>query len=157
MKMEKPQPTRADAALLRNTVFKLTAPRRAVTIAVLVIVALVWWSLLHKVIAFGKGLDYSGLEALGPQVKHIVQQYNPFFWWAIVALCTLIDLSPGAVQVLQWSWQDRREPITVGVLQRTQRQLQNGRAARIELAERHAALLDTAAAQSQDDNPLPNA
>lgn len=185
MKMERSQPTRADAALLRNTVLKLTATGRGFTVAVVLIVAFVWWFLLHRLIAFGRGLDYSGLEALGPQVMSFVQQYNPFFWWAIVALCTLIiayfvygfvesmnrqararrvnaelvaslagRLSPSAVQVLQWSWQDRREPITVGVLQRARRELQNGRAARIELAERHAALLDTALAQPVEEIPL---
>ena len=185
MKIERPQPTRADTALLRNTVLKLTAAARVFTIAVVIIAALVWWFLLHRLIAFGKGLDYSGLEALGGQVMALVQQYNPFFWWAVVALCTLIiayflygfvqamnrkasdrrvsadivaglasRLSPPAVQVLQWSWQNRREPITVGVLQRAQRELQNGRAARIELAERHAALLDTALTQSNHANPL---
>lgn len=187
MKIERPRPSRADAALLRNTVLKLTAATRLFTVVVVLLVALIWWFLLHRLIAFGKGLDYSGLEALGAQVMAFVQQYNPFFWWAIVALCTLIiayflygfveamnrqassrrvsadlvaslagRLSPSAVQVLQWSWQNRREPITVGVLQRAQRELGNGRAARIELAERHAALLDLAAAPPDDEKPLPS-
>lgn len=186
MKIERPRPTRADAALLRNTVLKLTAATRIFTVAVVAGIAIVWWYLLHKLIAFGKGLDYSGLEALGGQVMAFVQQYHPFFWWAIVALCTLIiayflygfvqamnrqasarrvnadiiaslasRLSPSAVQVLQWSWQNRREPITVGVLQRALRELQGGRAARIELAEQHAALLDVAAAPPETEQPLP--
>jgi hypothetical protein len=188
MKIETPQPTRADAALLRNTVIKLTAATRAWTIAVVAVVAFIWWRLLHKVIAFGKGLDYSGLEALGVQIATFVKQYNPFFWWGIVALCTLIiayflygfveamnrrassrridadiiarlasRLSPPAVQVMQWSWHNRREPITVGVLQRALRELQSGRAARIELASRHAALLDAAAGSRETDRPLPSA
>src|SRR5690554_5511616 len=156
MKIETPQPTRADAALLRNTVIKLTAATRAWTIAVVAVVAFIWWRLLHKVIAFGKGLDYSGLEALGVQIATFVKQYNPFFWWGIVALCTLIiayflygfveamnrrvrarrvsadtiallasRLSASALQVLHWCWQNRREPITVGVLQHTLRELSN--------------------------------
>jgi len=179
MNIERPQPTRADASRLRNTVLRLTAATRVFTVGVVVIVAIVWWFLLHRLIAFGRDLDYSGLEAMGGQVAAIVKQYNPFFWWAIVALCTLIiayflfgfvgamnrrasarrvdaatvaglasDLSPPALQVLQWSWQNRREPITVGVLQRAHHELQAGRAARIELAQRHGALLDTALAPS---------
>lgn len=181
MKIERPRPTRSDAALLRNTLFKLTAAFRLTAIAIVAVVALVWWLLLHKLIDFGKSLDYSGLVALGGQVATFVRQYNPFFWWAIVALCTLIiayflygfveamnrrasgrrisadtvallasRLSPPAIQVLQWSWENRREPITVGVLQRALRELQWGRAQRIELAERHAALLDTASAKPQE-------
>lgn len=185
MKIERPRPTRADAALLRNTVLKLTVATRVVTVAVVLLCALIWWFLLHRLLAFGKGLDHTGLEALGPQVMSFVKQYNPFFWWAIVALCTLIiayflygfvetmnrrvrarrvsadtiallasRLSASALQVLHWCWQNRREPITVGVLQHTLRELSNGRAARIELAERHAALLDTAAAtRAGDDSP----
>lgn len=175
MKIERPQPTRSDAAHLRNTILRLTAAARVATVAIVAAVVLAWWWLLHRLIAFGKGLDYSGLEAFGGQIATFVKQYNPFFWWAIVALCTLIiayflygfvgamnrrassrrvsadivaalvgRLSAPAVQVLQWSWQNRREPITVGVLQRALRELQAGRAGRIELAERHAALLEAA-------------
>lgn len=182
MKIERPKPTRSDAALLRNTILKLTAAARVSAIAMVAVVALVWWFLLHRLIAFGRNLDYSGLEALGGQVATFVRQYNPFFWWALVALCTLIiayflygfvqamnrrasdrrisadtvaslasRLSQPAVQVLQWSWQNRREPITVGVLQRALHELQGGRASRIELAERHAALLETAAGRPADE------
>ncbi|MFA7670437.1 MAG: hypothetical protein WCX93_13930 [Burkholderiaceae bacterium] len=60
-------------------------------------------------------------------------------------------LSPAAAQVVHWSWPNRREPITVGVLQRARHELQNGRAAQIELAERHAALLDTALVSPVDN------
>ena len=186
MKIDRPQPTRADAALLRNTVLKLTAATRIFTVAVVIIVALVWWPLLHKIVAFGTHLDYSGLDAFGAQVAALVKQYNPFFWWAVVALCTLIiayflygfvgsmnrrasarrvdaDIVAGlasrltapALQVLQWSWQNRREPISVGVLQRALRELQYGRAARIQLAEQHAAILDTSSEPVQTEKPLP--
>jgi len=186
MKIENAQPTRSDAALLRNTILKLTAGTRVFTAVVVVTVALVWWYLLHRLIAFGSGLDYSGLDALGSQVAAIVKQYNPFFWWAIVALCTLIiayfaygfveamnrrassrrvsadtvailasRLTIPAIQVLQWSWQNRREPITVGVLQRAHHEMHSGRAAKIELAERHAALLATMTVQATNDTPLP--
>ncbi len=188
MKIETSQPTRADAALVRNTVLKLTAATRAITVAVALAVGIIWWMLLHRVLDFGKGLDYSGLDALGERVAAIVRQYNPFFWWAVVALCTLIiayflygffqamnrkasgrrvsadivaglasRLSAPAVRVVQWSWQNRREPITVGVLQRSLAELQSGRAAKIELAERHAALLETASDEPGRNTPLPSA
>lgn len=187
MKIERPQPTRADAALLRNTVLKLTAPGRVATVAVIVLAALLWWWLLHRVIRFGQELDYSGLEALGPQVLGFVQQYNPFFWWGVVAICTLIiayflygfvdatnqrirakrvdadivallasRLSAPALQVLRWSWQNRREPITVGVLQQTRHELASGRASKIALAEQHAALLDISARGVEAEQPLPD-
>lgn len=183
MKIERPQVTRADAAQLRNTVWKLTAATHVFTVAVVIAVACVWWFLLHRLIRFGKQIDYSGLEALGPQIASLIKQYNPFFWWAIVALCSLIiayflagfvqamnrragsrhvsaetiarladTLTPPAVGVLQWSWQNRREPITVGVLQRAVHELRSGRAAKIALAQSHDALLGPVAAS--DPAPL---
>ena len=188
MKIDRPQPTRADAALLRKTIWRLTAAARIITVIVVIIAALAWWFLLHRLLDFGEGLDYSGLQAFGDQIAAFVQQYNPFFWWAIVALCTLIiayiaysfidamnrrararrvdevivavlasRLSPPAVQVLRWSWTNRREPITVGVLQRALQELQHGRAAKIQLAEQHAALLDGAAEPTKNDTPLQTA
>ena len=185
MKIERPRPTRADAALLRNTVMKLTAASRVVTVVVVLLVALVWWLLLHRVIAFGRELDYSGLNALGPQVMAFVKQYNPFFWWAVVALGTLIiayflwgfvesmnrqarakrvdadlvaqlaaRLSPPAIEVLRWSWRNRREPITVGVLQQAREELASGRADKIALAEQHAALLHTPVLSPEEEAML---
>src|SRR5690606_13364869 len=188
MKMERPRPTRADAALLRSTVLKRTAASRLLTVAVVLGVALVWWFLLHKIFAFGRGLDYSGLQALGAQVMAFVEQYSPFFWWAVVALCTLIiayflygfvqsmnrkamarrvsatrvafltrRLSAPALQVLGWCWHNRREPITVGVLQHALNQLRLGRAERIDLANEHAALLAAATTEALQtlENPVP--
>jgi hypothetical protein len=84
------QPSRYDAALLRNTLFRLTATNKIICVAVVVIVALIGYRLLKRMIEFGQGLDYSGLFALGPQAVTLLQQYNPFFWWAIAVLCALI-------------------------------------------------------------------
>lgn len=52
------------------------------------------------------------------------------------------QLSEPAREVLRWSWQDRREPVTVGDLQRAAAELRSGRAAKIALARRQAAMLD---------------
>lgn len=185
MKTERPGPSRADATLLRKTVWQLTAANRVLTVALIAIVAWVWWILLQKVVRFGKGIDYSGLEAFGARIATFIKQYNPFFWWAIVALCTLIiayflfgfvqamnrraagryvaadivallasRLSPPAVEVLQWSWVNRRDPITVGVLQRALHELKAGRAAKIALASSHAALLHNVSAEEEDEKAL---
>ena len=51
------------------------------------------------------------------------------------------SLSEPAREVLAWAWQDRRHPLTVGVLQHAARELRHGRAALIELARRQATLL----------------
>lgn len=172
MKANTQQPIRQDAALLRNTLLKLTATQKIVCAVVIALTALIWYNLLNRLIAFGRGIDYGGLHALGVQTIALLKQYNPFFWWAVVALCTLIiayfvygfvqstqrsvrkkhvseetigmlshELSDPALEVLRWVWDDRRNPITVGDLQRTLQELQAGRAGKITLAERHTALI----------------
>src|SRR5690606_33761138 len=143
------QPTGQDRALMRNALLKLTAVQKIICAAVIIVTALIWYDLLKRLVAFGRGIDYGGLHALGGQAIALLKQYNPFFWWAVVALCTLIiayflygfvqamqrrvrakmvgeetiqmlasQLSEPALEVLRWSWLDRREPITVGDLQR---------------------------------------
>lgn len=166
------QPTRQDRTLLRQTLWSLTAAHKAVSVIVIALVALAWFSVLKRVLAFGQTVDYSGLNVLGVRAIALLQQYNPFFWWAVVVLCTLIiayflklfvqgsraramartisvpvverlaaSLSPSALDVLNWSWSNRREPLRVGDLDRALKEMGSGRAARIELARRHQALL----------------
>lgn len=167
------QPTRHDDTVLRNTLLKLTAAQKITCTVVVAVVVLVWYDLLNRLIAFGHGIDYAGLHALGAQIVEFLKRYNPFFWWGLVALCTLIiayflygfiqstsrraqsrlvsaetlaelvkQLSEPARRVLDWAWQDRRNPITVGDLQRAHRELRSGRFSKIELSTRHAELLD---------------
>lgn len=59
------------------------------------------------------------------------------------------ELQPGSREVLAWVWNDRREPITVGVLQRTVQALRQGRYEQITLSRAHARLLD----QNQQNDP----
>ncbi|RTZ43321.1 hypothetical protein EKL30_10635 [Candidimonas sp. SYP-B2681] len=181
MKANTQQPTRQDISLLRNTLLKLTATQKILCVVVVILVALVWYQLLNRLVAFGRDLDYSGLHALGVQTIALIKQYNPFFWWAIVALCTLIiayflygfvqsiqqrarmrhvsedtiamlsrNLSEPALEVLRWAWHDRRNPITVGDLQRAVHELRSGRAAKITLARRHSVLIDVPVIPASD-------
>ena len=174
-----PQPNSQDRSLLRNTLLQLTAVQKIGCIAVIIIVALVWYKLLMRIVAFGHSIDYSGLPVLGDQGLALLNQYNPMFWWIVVGLCTLIiayflygfvrgtqrsiqgrlikeetvvllanSLSEPALEVLRWAWQDRRDPITVGDLQRAYSELRSGRASKIALARSHAAALHC-------PNPLP--
>ena len=188
MKTNTQQPTRQDAALLRNTLLKLTAAQKALCVAVVVLVALIWYNLLNRLVAFGRDIDYGGLHALGVRTIALLKQYNPFFWWAVVALCTLIiayflygfvqstqrrvrmkqvseetvamlaqQLSEPALEVLRWVWADRRNPITVGDLQQTAREINYGRAAKITLVRRHAALIAPPSTAPLPEKTLPDA
>jgi len=169
--------TPQDTSVLRSTLLKLTATQKILCTVVVAVVAIVWYDLLNRMVAFGDEIDYSGLQVLGGEGIAFLQRYNPFFWWALVALCTLIiayllfgfvqssrqrvqakivgaetfqslvaQLSEPARDVLRWAWQDRSQPVTVGVLQRTAEELRSGRAGKIVLSRLQAQLLDQPAA-----------
>lgn len=84
------QVTRDDTRLVRRTLRHLTAAHQITCLVVIIITALVWWNVLKRILAFGRGIDYSGLHALGAQTVTLLQQYNPIFWWGIIALGTLL-------------------------------------------------------------------
>ncbi|MCQ9618025.1 hypothetical protein L1889_16240 [Paenalcaligenes niemegkensis] len=86
----RPLPKAQDSTVLRSTIIKLTATQKILSASVIVVVALIWWDLLNRLIAFGRGIDYSGLSALGLDTIALIQQYNPFFWWTLVVICTFI-------------------------------------------------------------------
>ena len=72
-------PSAQDSTVLRRTIIKLTATQKILSASVIVVLALVWWDLLNRLIAFGRGIDYSGLGALGLDTIALIQHYNPFF------------------------------------------------------------------------------
>lgn len=54
------------------------------------------------------------------------------------------QLSPASIEVLDWVWNTRRDPITVGVLQHTLLALRLGRYQKIRLCQEHERLLTEA-------------
>ncbi|WP_066458791.1 hypothetical protein [Castellaniella caeni] len=83
-------PSRQDTALLRKIVLKLTATANITCAVLVVLVALVWYDLLNRLLAFGNGLDYAGNRLMGAEATALVQRYNPYFWGVLVALCTIL-------------------------------------------------------------------
>lgn len=173
------QVSRHDVALVRRTLHHLTAAQKITCAVVIVVAALIWWNILKRLVAFGQSIDYSGLHALGAQTVTMLEQYNPMFWWGVVALGTLLiiyilygfvvstqqrvrrkqltrntveqlttQLSESGLEVLNWAWQDRRNPLTVGDLQQTFIEMRSNRASKITLARQHEALLSASRHQS---------
>lgn len=160
-----PNPTVKDRLAIHQTILRLTAFYKTIVAAVVVVVAVIWLTLIKRILYFGRTLDYSGLEALGIDAV-LIKQYTPFFWWTVVVIFSLIlshflfrfvqytrqrasqkiitdkdlqnllkTISPAATHVLAWSWENRRHPITVGVLQQTTSQLGANRYSLICLAK----------------------
>lgn len=174
------QPTVKDRLTIHQTILRLTAVYKGIAGVVVAAVALVWLTVISRILHFGRTLDYSGLEALGIDAK-LINQYNPFFWWTVVVICTLLityflfnfvqytrrlasqkivnqddikqllkKISPAATHVVAWSWENRRHPITVGVLQQSTAQLAANRYALICLAHEQTQLIAT---HMQPTNP----
>lgn len=166
-----PHPTLKDRVTVHQAILRLTAIYKGIAITVVAVAALVWITIISRILHFGRTLDYSGLEALGIDAD-LIKQYNPFFWWTVVVICTLLisyllfnfvqytrqrasqkiisdsdlqqlltKISPAASHVLAWAWENRRHPITVGVLQQTTEQLGANRYSLICLAKDQESLL----------------
>lgn len=83
-------PNRQDTALLRKILLRLTAGARILSATLVVLVVLVWYDLLNRLLAFGNGIDYAGNHLMGAQATALLQRYNPYFWGALVILCTIV-------------------------------------------------------------------
>ena len=158
-------PSIKDRVVIHQSILRLTAIYKTIAIAVVVISALIWLGVMRKIVQFGNALDYTGLEALGIDNALIKQYTPFFWWTVSLICTLLViyllfnfvqytrrkasqkivsqidlnnllrQISPSATQVLAWAWNDRRHPITVGVLQQTTNQLANNRYALICLAK----------------------
>lgn len=81
---------RQDKRVLKQALHKLNATAIIISVVSIVVVAVIWWGLLNRLISFGNNLDYSALEGLGVQNIARLKEYNPFFWWTVVALISLL-------------------------------------------------------------------
>lgn len=75
---------------MSKILLKLTATPKILSATLVVLVALIWYELLNRLLAFGNGIDYAGNHLMGAEATALLQRYNPYFWGALVILCTLI-------------------------------------------------------------------
>jgi hypothetical protein len=83
-------PTRQDHLLLARILLKLTATTKILCALVIVIVARGRYDLHNRLLAVGRGIDYAGNHFMGAEASALLQRYNPYFWWAVVILCTIL-------------------------------------------------------------------
>lgn len=76
--------------MIRKVLLRHTATQKIVAAVIVTAVALIWYDVLNRLLAFGAGINYAALHVLGAEGAALLQRYNPFFWWALIALCTLI-------------------------------------------------------------------
>jgi len=85
-----PERVRQDCRLIGQTLLKLALPRMLVRAVVLVVAAIVWLLVASWLLDFGRGLSFEGLQALGQQATDFLARVNPYVWWGVVAIWTLI-------------------------------------------------------------------
>lgn len=110
---------RALSALLR----KRTLPQWLLRGAVLVLVVWLWIWLMRQLLTFGDLVRYDRLEALGPQVVSFMTKINPYVWWGIVAILSLIVLSSLRSWVKASVAKGRRALLSVGEVQQLARSM----------------------------------
>ena len=82
-----------DTRLLATTLWRLAMPRVITRIAVLAVVVAIWLWISNTVITLGKKVRYDGFEAFGQQVVDFLTRINPYIWWGVVLILTLMVLS----------------------------------------------------------------
>ncbi len=90
MNLTSPERIRQDGRLIGQTLLKLALPRLVFRAIVLAVITVIWLLASSWLLAFGKTLAFDGLHSLGQQTVDLLTRINPYFWWGVVAIWTLI-------------------------------------------------------------------
>jgi hypothetical protein len=78
-----------DGLLIRQTLLKLAAPRLVVRTIVIAVVAVIWLVIAQHILAFGATINYQ-IESLGQSTIDLLNRINPYLWWAVAIIGSLI-------------------------------------------------------------------
>lgn len=90
MNAASPDRIRQDRRLIGQTLLKLALPRLIVRGVVLIIAAIIWLLVASWLLDFGRSLSFDGLQAFGQQAIDLLTRVNPYLWWGVVVIWTLI-------------------------------------------------------------------
>ncbi len=79
-----------DARLVSRTLLKLATPRIIMRAAVIIVTIIVWLWVAARILEFGAVQDYAFLDKFNAQLVSFLHSINPYLWWAVVLLGTLI-------------------------------------------------------------------
>ncbi|MDM9560873.1 MULTISPECIES: hypothetical protein [Bordetella] len=85
-----PERVRQDCRLIGQTLLKLALPRLLIRAVVLIVAAIIWLLVASWLLDFGRGLSFDSLQALGQQTSDFLARINPYVWWGVVVIWTLI-------------------------------------------------------------------
>jgi hypothetical protein len=85
-----PERVRQDSRLIRQTLLKLAFPRLVARAVVIAVAVVLWLFVGQRILAFGATLDYQGLHPLGQATIDLLNRINPYLWWAVAIIWSLI-------------------------------------------------------------------
>ncbi|AZY50668.1 hypothetical protein [Bordetella avium] len=90
MNQTSPERIRQDSRLIGQTLLKLTFPRLVMRAIVLAVIAVIWLLASSWLLGFGKALAFESLQSMGQQTVDMLNRINPYFWWGVVVIWSLI-------------------------------------------------------------------
>lgn len=85
-----PERVRQDCRLIRQTLLKLALPRLILRAIVSAVTVALWLYVAGRILNFGETINYSGLQPLGQQTVDLLARINPYLWWGVVVIWSLI-------------------------------------------------------------------
>ena len=85
-------PNSTDIKTLRSIILKLSIPTISIAIILAAIIGLLWLNIFKRILAFGHSLNIAKLDLFGKDVNNLLQQFNPYFWWVVCIIASLIAL-----------------------------------------------------------------
>ncbi|KGE01828.1 membrane protein [Achromobacter sp. RTa] len=90
MNLTSPASVRQDCRLIGQTLLKLALPRLIVRAIVIAVALVIWYLVARWILDFGRTMNYDFLHSLGQPTMDMVQKVNPYLWWAVAAIWSLI-------------------------------------------------------------------
>lgn len=90
MNLTSPASVRQDCRLIGQTLLKLALPRLVVRAIVIAVALVIWYLAATWILNFGRTMNYDFLHSLGQPTMDMVQKVNPYIWWAVAGIWTLI-------------------------------------------------------------------
>lgn len=110
--------SRDDTRALNTTIRKLLLPTRLVQAGVIAAVVIIWVWIAQQILRLGGMIRYDGLKSLGPEFVRIMTDINPYLWWGVVAILSLIVLSVTRTWLINSQKRSRSVLIPVADVQR---------------------------------------
>ncbi|MGB3435773.1 hypothetical protein [Achromobacter sp.] len=90
MNLTSPASARQDCRLIGQTLLKLALPRLIVRAIVIAVAVVIWYLAANWILNFGRTMNYEFLHSLGQPTMDMVQKVNPYIWWVVAGIWTLI-------------------------------------------------------------------